>query len=419
VEFWLPGRQKDVLMYRIEVAPGEEAVFRTIEELAVAIRNGVVTPRARIYHHASQKWLPIGLHPHYKKALDMPAAGISPPPVTSATPIPTPSAPRQHLAARPLAPHPQPERVPPLRPAPEPSPAPSAYAAPRIPAPVHSPVIAMQNEVLRDLPVVSIPEPLPWTVPSAPTTVVTRDAFEPSMHAPEVYAPPTHTPTSVPTHTPVSQERDSRSSAGVHSRPELAGRVEEHPAFHDDELLPRPTARRSRRLGGGPVMLLGAAVALVIGTQLVVTSTTRSSADPPPALAKSDESAKGSSNPAAPAAERPTTVTSSGETGRSEEPLVTIAPARVAMTPGPAFAGSVPARPGDSTSAPKRPPSVAAVPAPTPTTIAPAPLAIELALPDLSTDSVGRSTGTKDTLGMKNILRALNGTNAAGAPPAP
>jgi hypothetical protein len=166
-------------------------------------------------------------------------------------------------------------------------------------------------------------------------------------------------------------------------------------------------------------MLLGAAVALVIGTQLVVTSTTRSSADPPPALAKSDESAKGSSNPAAPAAERPTTVTSSGETGRSEEPLVTIAPARVAMTPGPAFAGSVPARPGDSTSAPKRPPSVAAVPAPTPTTIAPAPLAIELALPDLSTDSVGRSTGTKDTLGMKNILRALNGTNAAGAPPAP
>ena len=56
-------------MYRIELAPGEETVFRTIEELAVGMRNGVVTPRARIYHNASQKWLPIGLHPHYKKAL--------------------------------------------------------------------------------------------------------------------------------------------------------------------------------------------------------------------------------------------------------------------------------------------------------------------------------------------------------------
>ena len=57
-------------MYRIEVKPGEEAVFRTIEELATGIRNGFVTPRARIYHAASQKWLPIEFHPHYKKALE-------------------------------------------------------------------------------------------------------------------------------------------------------------------------------------------------------------------------------------------------------------------------------------------------------------------------------------------------------------
>jgi hypothetical protein len=57
-------------MYRIEVKPGEETVFRTIEELATGIRNGFITPRARIYHAASQKWLPIEFHPHYKKALD-------------------------------------------------------------------------------------------------------------------------------------------------------------------------------------------------------------------------------------------------------------------------------------------------------------------------------------------------------------
>jgi hypothetical protein len=61
-------------MYRIELAPGEETVFRTFEELATGVRNGVVTPRARIYHAASQKWLPIEFNPHYKRAVENPAA---------------------------------------------------------------------------------------------------------------------------------------------------------------------------------------------------------------------------------------------------------------------------------------------------------------------------------------------------------
>jgi hypothetical protein len=59
-------------MYRIELSPGEETVFRSIEELAVAIKRGVVTARARIYHNASNKWLPIQFHPHYKAAVSMP-----------------------------------------------------------------------------------------------------------------------------------------------------------------------------------------------------------------------------------------------------------------------------------------------------------------------------------------------------------
>jgi hypothetical protein len=88
-------------MYRIEVAPGEEAVFRTIEELATAIRNGLVTTRSRIYHNASQKWLPIEFHPHYKKALaslerpkpfaGVPAAG-APAPAAVSHPEPAPTA---------------------------------------------------------------------------------------------------------------------------------------------------------------------------------------------------------------------------------------------------------------------------------------------------------------------------------------
>ncbi|HJR17350.1 MAG TPA: hypothetical protein VJ808_10900, partial [Gemmatimonadales bacterium] len=59
-------------MYRIELSPGEETAFRSIEELAVAIRRKVVTSRARIYHNATSRWLPIQFHPHYKIALSMP-----------------------------------------------------------------------------------------------------------------------------------------------------------------------------------------------------------------------------------------------------------------------------------------------------------------------------------------------------------
>src|SRR5512143_810916 len=77
-------------MYRIEVKPGEETVFRTIEELATGIRNGFITPRARIFHAASQKWLPIEFHPHYKKALegDYTPAPVASPPSLSAFPTP-------------------------------------------------------------------------------------------------------------------------------------------------------------------------------------------------------------------------------------------------------------------------------------------------------------------------------------------
>src|SRR5882724_11710310 len=58
-------------MYRIELSPGEVTVFRTIEELATGVRNGVISTRARIFHNASQKWLPIEFHPHYKLALEL------------------------------------------------------------------------------------------------------------------------------------------------------------------------------------------------------------------------------------------------------------------------------------------------------------------------------------------------------------
>src|SRR5688572_14148385 len=106
-------------MYRIELSPGEETVFRSIEELAVAVKRGVVTPRARIWHNASSKWLPIQFHPHYKAALSMPltqAALVAGPPVKplSSLSLQQPEEPEPPVAAiRPPAAEPgEPEPVP-------------------------------------------------------------------------------------------------------------------------------------------------------------------------------------------------------------------------------------------------------------------------------------------------------------------
>jgi hypothetical protein len=69
-------------MYRIELGPDDIGVFRSVEEMATGIKTGVITPNARIYHSASDKWLPIEFHPHYKRAREMAAGGVPPAPPT-------------------------------------------------------------------------------------------------------------------------------------------------------------------------------------------------------------------------------------------------------------------------------------------------------------------------------------------------
>src|SRR3954451_13010159 len=121
-------------MYRIELSPGEETVFRSIEELAVAIKRGVVTPRARIYHHASSKWLPIQFHPHYKTAVSMPlsqSALVAGPPVKPVVSL-------NLEAAVPTDP-PLPPALAPRAAAPAPR---AAAPAPRTAAPALGPVVA-------------------------------------------------------------------------------------------------------------------------------------------------------------------------------------------------------------------------------------------------------------------------------------
>ncbi|MGN6393525.1 MAG: hypothetical protein ACTHM9_14950 [Gemmatimonadales bacterium] len=78
-------------MYRIELTPGEVTVFRTIEELATGVRNGLISPKARIFHNASAKWLPIEFHPHYKAALALLAGRPSDTTVSAPKPAEPPS----------------------------------------------------------------------------------------------------------------------------------------------------------------------------------------------------------------------------------------------------------------------------------------------------------------------------------------
>jgi hypothetical protein len=58
-------------MYLVELSPGKEELYRSSDELALAIRNGDVDARSRIYHRATAKWISITLHPQYKAITTM------------------------------------------------------------------------------------------------------------------------------------------------------------------------------------------------------------------------------------------------------------------------------------------------------------------------------------------------------------
>ena len=55
-------------MYRIRLASGEEAVYRTGDEFQVAVQSGVVGPTAEVFHNTTRRWLPVVTHPDYKAA---------------------------------------------------------------------------------------------------------------------------------------------------------------------------------------------------------------------------------------------------------------------------------------------------------------------------------------------------------------
>ena len=146
-------------MYRIELAPGEEALFRNMDELAKGIHSGVIGPHARIWHGASNKWLPIDFHPHYKIAKERPA------PLAAA---PKPAA--EPRAAQAVA-APAPVRVP------TPTPAPPAPAAP-------TPVAASRSRDLEFIEVEPPRAPKPSSFPNHVGSLVFLESPAPEAATP-------------------------------------------------------------------------------------------------------------------------------------------------------------------------------------------------------------------------------------------
>ncbi|HET8762380.1 MAG TPA: hypothetical protein VFM12_03140, partial [Gemmatimonadales bacterium] len=87
-------------MYRIELRPGQEANYQSFDEFAAAVQSGAVSADARVWHGASSKWLPITVHPHYKRAHAAPAKPAPAPAPTPAAAAPAAPAP---VAAAPAA----------------------------------------------------------------------------------------------------------------------------------------------------------------------------------------------------------------------------------------------------------------------------------------------------------------------------
>jgi hypothetical protein len=54
-------------MFLVEPASGRRCSYRSAGALGEAIRRGELGPQARIFHRTTQRWLPITVHPEYRK----------------------------------------------------------------------------------------------------------------------------------------------------------------------------------------------------------------------------------------------------------------------------------------------------------------------------------------------------------------
>jgi hypothetical protein len=55
-------------MFLVEPESGPRCHYASSRALGAAIRRGELGPKARIFHQATSQWLPITVHPEYRKA---------------------------------------------------------------------------------------------------------------------------------------------------------------------------------------------------------------------------------------------------------------------------------------------------------------------------------------------------------------
>ncbi len=361
-------------MYRIELKPGEENVFRTIEELATGIRNGLVTPRARIFHNASQKWLPIEFHPHYKKALSMPPTKSGETPAVGAKSSKSPET-HGHAA--------KPAKVAQM---------PSAAAAPA-PAPF------ARTRELTFIPT-DPPKPAPEAV-AAPAPAPARDLPPAAIMSPVVALPA------------ITYKEPARpAETAPHARAAHQSETVRHhhdPVVHGDVSLPvahQPLTRTEvRRIK--PAYLGGLAAALIVGSYVALSAATPST--------KTEATVEESAKPeVVEASATPPPLGSSPAVDSVPAPRT---PTATASTTGPTFGGlpaPAPAKPPIVTSAGASPAATAGKD--TSVTIEPAPAAVDLSVPSLpSGDSLAPTLS--DTGAMRRILRAVGGKGASPSRP--
>ncbi len=103
-------------MYRIRLASGEEAVYRTAEELAKAVSSGVVSATAEVFHKSAERWLPINVHPDYRAVASGKRPAVVPEAVASTHLRPVQSPPQRPRADTPPVPPAEPPAPPPDHP---------------------------------------------------------------------------------------------------------------------------------------------------------------------------------------------------------------------------------------------------------------------------------------------------------------
>jgi hypothetical protein len=54
-------------MFLVEAEAGRRCQYRSAGALGAAIQRGELGPQARIFHRTAQRWLPITVHPEYRK----------------------------------------------------------------------------------------------------------------------------------------------------------------------------------------------------------------------------------------------------------------------------------------------------------------------------------------------------------------